>query len=221
MEDITTASKIQNYKKNVYPKKSTMRTIKIWNKPSDSQLKEIADAIRGGEIAIIPTDTSYGIAGDALNVKSVEKICKLKRINPEKSNLSVICDDISMAAEYSRIDDSTFRLIKDNTPGAFTFLLRAASKLPKAFKNRKTVGIRIPDNEFARMLAAELGNPVITSSIEYDDEDHAVNPGLIAESYEGSVDFMVEEGEGSTEVSTIVDCTGSEPVITRDGKGEL
>ena len=123
-----------------------MRTIKIWNKPSDSQLKEIADAIRGGEIAIIPTDTSYGIAGDALNVKSVEKICKLKRINPEKSNLSVICADISMAAEYSRIDDSTFRLIKDNTPGAFTFLLRAASKLPKAFKNRKTVGIRIPDN---------------------------------------------------------------------------
>ncbi len=198
-----------------------MRTIKIWNKPSESQLKEIADAMRRGDIAIIPTDTSYGIAGDALNVKSVDKICKLKRINPDKSNLSVICSDIAMAAEYSRIDDTAFRLIKDNTPGAFTFLLRTASKLPKAFKNRKTVGIRIPDNEFSRMLAEELGNPVITSSIEYDDEDHAVNPGLIAESYEGSVDFMVEGEEGSTDFSTIVDCTGSEPLIIREGKGEL
>jgi len=197
----------------------TMKTVRIWDTVSDRQLKDIAGWLRDGEIAVIPTDTCYAIIGDALNGKSVQKICKLKKINPEKSNLSVICADIAMAAEYSRIEDSAFRLIKEKTPGPFTFLLKAVNKLPKAFKNRKTVGIRIPDLEFNRQLAEELGNPIITTSIEYEDEDYAVNPGLIAETYEGLVDFMVEGEDGSTEVSTIIDCTGAEPVVTREGKG--
>lgn len=196
-----------------------MKIIKIWGEPSDRQLKSIADSIREGNIAIVPTDTCYAIAGDALNVKSVERICKLKGINPEKSTLSIICSDIRMAAEYSRIENNVFHLLKQLCPGAFTFLVRAASKLPRAFKNRKVVGIRIPDNVFCRKLAEELGNPLITSSIQYEDLDHAISPGLIADSYEDKVDFMVEDDEGSVDVSTVVDCTGDEPTVTREGKG--
>lgn len=191
-----------------------MKTIKIWNTVSDRQLKEITDRIRDGEIAVMPTDTCYAIIGDALNGKSVDRICRVKKINPDKSNLSVICADIAMAAEYSRIENNAFRMIKEKTPGPFTFMLKVINKqLPKAFKNRKTVGIRIPDLEFNRLLAAELGNPLITANIDYDDEDQAVNPGLIADNYDGIVDFMVAGEEGSTEVSTIIDCTGAEPTI--------
>ena len=186
---------------------------------SDRQLDDVASRLRDSEIAVIPTDTTYAIVGDALNMKAIERICNLKRINTEKTNLSVICSDISMASEYARIEDKGFRLMKECCPGPFTFLFRCASKLPRAFKGRKVVGIRIPSNEFDRQLAAALGNPVITTSIEYDDEDYAVNPGLIAENYEGKVDFMVEGEDGSTEVSTIVDCTGPEPEIVRQGKG--
>lgn len=153
------------------------------------------------------------------NVWSV--YARLKGINPDKSNLSVICSDISMAAEYSRIENASFHLMKAHCPGPYTFLLHTASKLPKAFKNRKVVGIRIPDNEFDRMLAHELGSPLITTSIEYEDEDHAVNPGLIAETYESRVDFMVDDDDGSTDVSTIIDCTGNEPKVIREGKGKI
>ena len=163
----------------------------------------------------------YAIVGDALNIKSVERICRLKGINPDKTNLSIICSDISMASEYSRIDNKGFRLMKESCPGPFTFLFKSVSALPRAFKGRKTVGIRIPDNKFDIGLAAVLGNPLITTSIEYSDEDHAVNQELIAESYEGRVDFMIEGEEGSTDVSTIVDCTGIEPEIIRQGVGEL
>lgn len=200
----------------------TMNTVKIWNSSaSEKQLREIVALLREGAIIIIPTDTMYAVAGDALNMKAVERICRLKGINPEKTNLSVICSDISMASEYSRIDNRGFRLMKDNCPGPFTFLFRSASTLPRAFRGRKTVGIRIPACEIDRDLARTLGNPLITTSIEYADEDYAVNPELIAEAYEGKVDLMVEGDDGTTEVSTIVDCTGSEPEIVRQGIGEL
>lgn len=199
-----------------------MNTVKIWNSSaSEKQLREIAGLLSEGGIVIIPTDTMYAVAGDALNMKAVERICRLKGINPEKTNLSVICADISMAAEYSRIDNKGFRLMKENCPGPFTFLFRAASTLPRAFKGRKTVGIRIPDCEIDRELARTLGNPLITTSIEYADEDHAVSPGLIAETYDGLVDLMVEGDDGTTDVSTVVDCTGNEPEIVRQGIGEL
>lgn len=203
-------------------KSNAMDTIKIWNgSASDRQIQDFADRLKNGEIGIIPTDTMYAIVGDALNVKSVERICRLKGINPDKSTLSIICSDISMAAEYSRIDNKGFRLMKDYCPGAFTFIFKAVSSLPRAFKGRKTVGVRIPDYKFDTGLSAALGNPLITTSIEYADEDHAINQELIAESYEGRVDFMVEGEEGTVDVSTIVDCTGNEPEIVRQGVGEL
>lgn len=199
-----------------------MNTIKIWNdRPSDEQTGRICEALGRGELVILPTDTLYGIACDALNPKAIERLCRLKGLNPDKAPLSVICDGIAMAAEYARIDNETFRTVRDNTPGQFTFLLRALSSLPRAFKGRKTVGVRIPDNATARAVASRLGHPVMTTSIEWDDEDYARDPGLIAEKYEGRVELMVDGGEGSTIPSTVIDCTGREMEIVRDGAGEL
>jgi tRNA threonylcarbamoyl adenosine modification protein (Sua5/YciO/YrdC/YwlC family) len=199
-----------------------MKTIRIWNDtPSDRQLAEICDMLEQGAIMIYPTDTLYALGCDALNTKAIERICRLKGINPEKTNLSVVCDSISRAAEYARIDNTGFRVMRDNTPGPFTFLFKAASSLPRAFKGRKTVGIRIPECKTDLMIVSTLGKPLLTTSIEAPDEDYTVNPELIAEIYEGRVDFMVDSGEGLTEPSTIVDCTGSTPEIIRQGKGIL
>ena len=199
-----------------------MKTIKIWNgNISDRQLNEIAARLDAGELVILPTDTAYAVTCDALNIKSIDRICRMKGINPVKTNLSILCSDISMAAEYSRISNSHFRMLKENTPGPFTFIFRSASSLPKAFKGRKTVGIRIPDNRLTLAVVERFGRPLLTTTIEYADEDYAVNPELISESYEGRADMMVEGGNGSTDVSTIVDCTENTPEITREGLGEL
>lgn len=199
-----------------------IKTIKVRNdSPSERQLAEICKALEVGDVVILPTDTLYGICCDALNIKAVDRICKMKGINPDKVNLSIICSDISMAAEYSKISDREFRLIKANTPGSFTFLLRSSSTLPKVFKGRKTVGIRIPDCAISRAVAKYLGHPLLTTSIQYDDDDYAVNPELIADNYNGRVDLLVAGGEGGTVPSTIVDCTGDIPEIIREGKGVL
>ncbi|MDE5881573.1 MAG: threonylcarbamoyl-AMP synthase [Muribaculaceae bacterium] len=199
-----------------------MRTIKIWNdEASAKQLDQICRDLEGGNIIIMPTDTLYAIACDALNPKAIERICRMKGINPDKTNLSIICSDISMAAEYARFDNNAFRLLRDYTPGPFTFLFKSAPTLPKAFKGRKVVGIRIPDNKLCRDIAERLGHPLLTTSIEYDDEDYAVNPELIAEAYDNQVDLFLEGRDGDTTPSTIVDCTGTEPEIVRQGKGEF
>lgn len=199
-----------------------MNIIKIWNdSPSEKQLLAISRRIREGEIAIIPTGTSYSITGDALNVKAVNRICKMKGINPEKTNLSIICSDISMASEYSKIRNRSFKIMRENCPGAFTFLLPTASSLPRAFKGRKTVGVRIPGSSFARKLAETLGNPLISTSIEYENPDYAINPELIEERYYNQVDMLIDGGPGSTDVSTIVDCTGDDFIILREGAGTL
>lgn len=193
-----------------------MNTIKIWNsKPSDRQLSEIAAILNDGQVAICPTDTMYALVCDAMNMKAVERICRMKGINPEKSNLSILCSDISMASEYARINDQGYRLLKENTPGPYTLLFRTVSKLPRAFRNRKVVGIRIPDNDIARQVVERLGRPLLTTTIEYRDEDYAVNPELIAEAYDNRVDLMIEGEQGSTDLSTIIDCTTDTPEIIR------
>lgn len=200
-----------------------MKTIKIWNdSPSEQQVEEIVDEIKAGKPVIIPTDTVYAIVCDALNQKAIAELCRLKGLNPEKNTLSIICNDISMAAEYTRIEDEGYRLIKENTPGPFTFIFPASRQLPKAFKGRKTAGVRIPDNATARAIVEMLGNPVFTTTIEFEDSDHAREPELIAEAYERrGVSLMVDGGDGGEEFSTIVDCTSSEPEIIREGKGKL
>lgn len=199
-----------------------MKLIKIWNDtPSDKQAEQIAERLKAGEIWIIPTDSVYGIMCDALNQKAVREVCDLKRINPEKNNLSIICSDISMAAEYARIGDRTYGLMRDNTPGPITFICKAQSNLPKEFKKRKTVGIRIPDNLTARMVCEKLGNPILTTSIEYEDEDYARNPELIAEAYDDKVDGVIMGEDGGTELTTVIDCTEDSLNIIREGVLEV
>lgn len=199
-----------------------MKRIKIWNdSPSDKQIDEICSMLEHGEIGIFPTDTIYGICCDALNSKAIDRICRLKGINTEKANLSIVCADIAMAAEYSKINNKAFQIIKEHTPGPYTFLLNTVSSLPKAFKGRKIVGIRIPENKSIREVAARLNHPLMTTSIEFDEDDFAVNPELIAENYESKVDFIVEGEEGGIIPSTIVDLTQNEIEIIREGKGEI
>lgn len=199
-----------------------MKVVKIWNdSPSDRQINEIVRDLENGCIVIYPTDTLYAIGCDALNVKAIDKICKLKNINPEKTNLSIICSDISQASEYARCDNKSFRLLKDNTPGPFTFLFKASSSLPKAFKGRKVVGVRIPDNNTVCQIVKQLGHPILTTSIEFADEDYARNVELITETYYSKVDVIIDGGDGGIEPSTIVDCTEDIPEIIREGKGIL
>lgn len=200
-----------------------MKTLKIWNdNPSADQIDKIAEMIEAGELIILPTDTVYGIVCDALNSKAIAELCRIKGLNPEKNHLSVLCADISMAAEYAHIDDAGYRLLKEYTPGAFTFLFRAGRNLPKAFKGRKTVGIRIPDCRTDIEIVKALGHPVLTTSIEFADDDNAREPELIAENYSHhGISMIVDGGDGGTELSTIVDCTGDEPEILREGKGEI
>ncbi len=199
-----------------------MKVCKIYGDNIDEKsLAVVAKALKSGEIIIYPTDTLYAFGCDALNNNAISKICKLKGINPDKQFLSIVCENISMAAEYARFGNNEFRLLKDNTPGPFTFIFPSSSSLPKVFKGRKTVGIRIPDNKIATILAKMLGNPIMSTTIKSEDEDYATNPDLMAETYADSVDYIIDNGVGGLVPSTIVDCTASEYQIVREGKGEL
>lgn len=199
-----------------------MEKIQIYNNSiSGKHLELVLQVLKDGGIIVLPTDTLYAVACDALNPKAIEKVCKLKGINPEKTNLSILCNDISMVSDYAKFDNYAFKLMKENTPGPFTFLFRAASSLPRAFKGRKVVGIRIPDNEADRTIVSALGNPLLSTSIMYEDEDYAINPDLIAESYEDKVDLIIQGEDGKLQPSAIIDCTGTEPEIIREGPEEL
>lgn len=201
-----------------------MEIIKIWNdRPSDEQAREIAEEIEAGKLVIMPTDSVYAIVCDALNQKAIADLCRLKGLNPEKNHLSIMCADISMAAEYAHIDDEGYRMLKEYTPGPYTFLFRAGRNLPKAFKGRKVVGVRIPDLSTPVEVIKALGHPLLTTSIEFEDSDHAREPELIAETYgHTGVALLVDGGDGGEELSTIVDYTDSaSPTVIREGKGEI
>lgn len=199
-----------------------METIKIYNNNiAENQAQRVNEVLKSGGIIILPTDTLYAVACDALNPKAIEKVCRLKGINPEKTNLSILCDDISMVSDYAKFDNESFKLMKDNTPGPFTFLFRAASSLPRAFKNRKIVGIRIPDNDATRKIVEVLGNPLLSTSIEYEDEDYGRNPDLIEEAYSDIVDLMVKGEDGGLVPSAIIDCSEGGAEIIREGSKNL
>lgn len=198
--------------------------IKIY--PENPNLKEIAkvvEVMQDGGLVIYPTDTVYAIGCDALNVRAVEKICRMKGINPQKSDLSIICSDLSNLSEYAKVNNAAFKVMKKNLPGPFTFILPTSSQLPKIYKNRKEVGIRVPDNAIIRTLVKELGNPILTMSIHDEDDiiEYSTDPELIYEKYENQVDVVIDGGYGGTEPSTVVDCTTDEFEILRQGKGEL
>lgn len=201
-----------------------MKILKMYTSNiNDRFMDEVIDTLRDGGIVIYPTDTLYAIGCDALKNNAIERICKIKGINPQRTNLSIVCSDISQASQYARIDNRAYQLLRENLPGAFTFILPAASTLPKVFKGRKTVGIRVPDNVIACEIASRLGNPILTTSIEWDeDPEDGCNPQAIAMKYEGVVDIVIDGGYGELVPSTVVDCNdSSNPEIIREGKGEL
>lgn len=198
--------------------------IKLYNEnPNPRDIERIVSVLRDGGIIIYPTDTLYGIGCDALNVRAVERICDIKGINPQKSNLSIICNDLSDISQYAKVDTPMFKLMKRNLPGPFTFILPTTSSLPKIYKNRKTVGIRVPDNNIIREIVAALGNPVLSTSVkdENDEIEYTTTPELIHEKWTDIADVVIDGGFGGIEPSTVVDCTGHEPEIVRQGKGVL
>lgn len=193
----------------------------IENNINQRHIEQIVHTLEDGGIIVYPTDTVYALGCDAMNNQAIERICTLKEMKSAKTNLSIICDDISQVAQYAKFDNHQFKLMKQNLPGPFTFIFPALSKLPKAFKGRRTVGIRIPNNKIALSIVAALGRPILTTSVQGKDEDYRSEPELIAETYTTSVDIIIDAGRGALIPSTIVDCTAGEPEITRQGKGEL
>ena len=198
--------------------------IKIYpENPNPREIDKVIEVLRDGGLVIYPTDTVYAIGCDALNVRAVEKICQMKGINPQKSNLAIICYDLSNLSEYAKVNNAAFKLMKKNLPGPFTFILPTSSELPKIYKNRKEVGIRVPDNNIIRTLVKELGNPILTMSVHDDDDmiEYTTDPELIHEKYENLVDLVIDGGYGGVEASTVVDCTKDNFEIIRQGKGIL
>jgi len=193
--------------------------------PSPNKIKIVVECLKKGGIIIYPTDTVYGLGCDIYNQKAVRRICKIKGIKPEKANFSFICCDLSHLSDFTKnVDTPTYKWMKQTLPGAFTFILNANNKVPKLFKsNKKTVGIRIPDNNIARQIVNELGNPILSTSIYDDDEiiEYTTDPELIYERYKDVVDIVINGGFGSNEASTVLDCTNHEPEIIRQGKGVL
>ncbi|MDX9771308.1 MAG: L-threonylcarbamoyladenylate synthase [Tenuifilaceae bacterium] len=199
--------------------------IKIYpENPNPRDLDQVVDVLQNGGVIIYPTDTVYGIGCDISKPKAVERIIKIKEMKPKEARFSFICSDLSHIADYARIDNSTFKLLKRNLPGPFTFILPGLNRVPDYFiSKRKTVGIRIPDNSIILELVKLLGNPILTTSLKDDDEviEYTTDPELIYEKYQDLVDVVIDGGYGGNIPSTIVDCTEAEPTLVREGKGEV
>ncbi|MDR1756024.1 MAG: threonylcarbamoyl-AMP synthase [Culturomica sp.] len=192
--------------------------------PDDREVFKVAEVLRRGGVIIYPTDTVYAIGCDINQPKAVQRVAALKGIKPEKANFSIICPDLGNLSIYAKVSNPVFKVMKRNLPGPFTFILPATGKLPGILQNkRKTVGIRVPDSEIARALARELGNPLLTTSVHDDDEvvEYTTDPELIHERYEHRVDLVIDGGYGQNTASAVVDCTGSEIIVLREGIREL
>jgi tRNA threonylcarbamoyl adenosine modification protein (Sua5/YciO/YrdC/YwlC family) len=200
--------------------------IKLYNEnPNEKDVRRVVEILQQGGVIIYPTDTVYGMGCDITNTRAVEKVARIKGINIERSNFSFICSDLSHLSVYAKpISNHTFKIIKRNVPGAFTFILEAGSNVPKYFKGKKkTVGIRVPDNNIIREIVRELGNPILSTSIYDEDEiiEYTTDPELIHEKFQEVADLIIDGGFGKLIPSTIVDLTSGEPVIIREGKGIL
>ncbi|RVU03185.1 threonylcarbamoyl-AMP synthase [Mucilaginibacter limnophilus] len=200
--------------------------IKIYpENPNEKAIEQVVQVLRKGGIIIYPTDTVYGLGCDITNHRAIERICRIRNIKPEKANFSFICYDLSHISDYIKpIDNTTFRVLKKALPGPFTFIFNASGLVPKLVSsNKKTVGIRVPDNNIAREIVRVLGNPIISTSIKDEDEiiEYSTDPELIHEKYEDLVDLVIDGGYGGNLASTVVDCTSGDFEIIREGKGEL
>ncbi|MFS4491761.1 L-threonylcarbamoyladenylate synthase [Maribacter sp. 2308TA10-17] len=199
--------------------------IKIYEEnPNPKEIKKVVDTLRKGGIVIYPTDTVYGLGCDITNTKALERIARIKNIKLAKANWSFICADLSNLSDYVRqIDTATFKILKRALPGPYTFVLPGNNNLPKVFKKKKTVGIRVPDNAIARALVEELENPIVSTSIRDEDEllEYTTDPDLIYEKWEKLVDVVIDGGYGDNVASTVINLSGHEPEVIREGKGDL
>ena len=199
--------------------------IKIYeDKPNEAAIAKVVKVLRDGGLVIYPTDTVYGLGCDITNSRALEKIAKIKGIKLEKANQSFICHDLSNLSDYVRqIDTATFKILKRALPGPYTFILPGNNNLPKEFKKKTTVGIRVPDNNIILELVRQLGNPIVSTSIRDDDDviEYTTDPELIFEKWQNLVDVVIDGGYGDNIGSTIVDLSDYEPVVVREGKGSL
>ncbi|MCF6167844.1 L-threonylcarbamoyladenylate synthase [Lutibacter sp.] len=199
--------------------------VKIYEEnPNEREIDKVVEILKKGGLIIYPTDTVYGIGCDITNVKAMGKVAKIKNIKLDKANFSFICYDLSTLSDYiKQIDTRTYKILKKTLPGPYTFILPGNNKLPKVFKNKKTVGIRIPDNMIIRELVKKLGNPIVSTSI-YDEDDlieYTTDPELIFEKWESRVDIVIDGGYGGNIPSTIIDLSDDEITVLREGKGSI
>ncbi|WP_291138155.1 L-threonylcarbamoyladenylate synthase [Flavobacterium sp. UBA7663] len=199
--------------------------IKIYeDKPSEAAIKKVVEVLKNGGLIIYPTDTVYGLGCDITNSRALEKLAKIKGIKLEKANFSFVCSSLSNLSDYvKQIDTSTFKILKRALPGPYTFILPGNNDLPKEFRKKKTVGIRVPANNIALQIVEMLGNPIVSTSIHDEDEviEYSTDPELIFEKWNNKVDLVIDGGYGDNVASTIIDLTGYEPEVIREGKGSL
>ncbi len=198
--------------------------IKIYpENPNPAAIAKVVKILKDGGLIIYPTDTVYGLGCDITNTKALERIAKIKGVKLEKANFSFVCHDLSNISDYvKQISTPTFKLLKKALPGAYTFILPGNNSLPKEFKKKTTVGIRVPDNAIALEIVRQLGNPIVSTSI-YDEDavlEYSTDPELIFEKWQNLVDAVVDGGYGDNQASTIIDLSGDEPVVLRVGKGD-
>ena len=195
------------------------------DKPNYDEIAKVVECLRNGGLVIYPTDTIYGIGCDINKQRAVERVCKIKGIDPEKANFSFICSDLSHLSAYTKpINTATYKVIKKSLPGPFTFILEANNNVPKLFRSKKkSVGIRIPDNAICLEIVKQLGNPIMSTSVHDDDEiiEYKTDPVLIHENYKDLVDIVIAGGYGNNQASTVVDCTNGDFSILRQGMGIL
>lgn len=188
------------------------------------KLAHIVDVLKNGGLIIYPTDTVYGLGCDIQNKRALERLALIKGVKLEKADFSFICEDLKNLSDHvSQIDTTTFKILKRSLPGPYTFILPGSSTLPPAFKKKKTVGIRIPDNKIALAIVKALGNPIVSTSIKDDDTllEYTTDPELIFEKWNHLVDIVIDGGYGGNLASTVIDLTGEEPVLIREGKGDV
>ncbi|MFD0964105.1 L-threonylcarbamoyladenylate synthase [Pseudofulvibacter geojedonensis] len=199
--------------------------IKIYNdNPNPKEIAKVVKVLQNGGIVIYPTDTVYGLGCDITKVRGLERIAKIKGIKLEKANFSFVCNDLSHLSDYvQQIDTSVFKVLKRALPGPYTFILPGNNNLPKVFKKKKTVGIRVPDNNIARAIVEELGNPIVSTSIHDEDDiiEYTTDPELIFEKWQNLVDIVIDGGYGDNTASTVIDFSQGEAEIIREGKGSL
>lgn len=199
--------------------------IRIYNEnPNPREIQRVVEVLRKGGLVIYPTDTVYGLGCDITKTKALERIARIKGVKLDKANWSFICADLSNLSDYVRqIDTPTFKILKRALPGPYTFILPGNNNLPRAFKNKKTVGIRVPDNAITKALVEGLGHPIISTSIRDEDDviEYTTDPELILEKWQNLVDIVIDGGYGGNVPSTVINLSGFEPEVVREGKGSL